>query len=515
MSILPLIPIMKKQLSKSQLKERQIKKDKFKQAFMKSFNIVCYIFSALFLVMCIALGIGSCNRSKKSNIDNIESSQILEVANKINDSFDEFYFTQEQLDVSYHFWNYAYEQIDSGDLELLDGQEFTFNPYAFQLYENHRKSLLTSGHYNSTAFRLVGIYFNFPVVARNDNGVISTSVFSVANYFNYNGDTYIEFDNKPLYDSNINLINDYVFNLSTSDFDRDDLTISLTFFRESDNAETYTEDLMITNILGGVKLQDKYFNLIVNDIDNYYFYNDIVWLVSRLLVVSTYNYSFNYNYNPGNIVFNANGTFYSTYTAIQLNTQYLVIDTGWFVADNQYFDSIKFNVVSLDSNTYVTYDGVNSVKYDGTDNFYILGVYFVNSIIGNSRTFMTISSIERTGGKSIYLGHYNVSNNLLYDLIFLQPYQFKNINQSNFLYVSDNFESAYSILNRQPFNTSNSGTSIIGGGNNNVFDLFKIGFNSIIPFLSVSILPSITIGVLLFMPLVVGIIVLIFKMVRK
>lgn len=52
-------------------------------------------------------------------------------------------------------------------------------------------------------------------------------------------------------------------------------------------------------------------------------------------------------------------------------------------------------------------------------------------------------------------------------------------------------------------------------GNNSVFDIFTNAFDSVLPILSIAILPNITLGMLLFIPLIGAIIVIIIRVVKK
>lgn len=59
------------------------------------------------------------------------------------------------------------------------------------------------------------------------------------------------------------------------------------------------------------------------------------------------------------------------------------------------------------------------------------------------------------------------------------------------------------------------GNSLGVMGNNSVFDIFTNAFDSVLPILSIAILPNITLGMLLFIPLIGAIIVIIIRVVKK
>ena len=170
---------------------------------------------------------------------------------------------------------------------------------------------------------------------------------------------------------------------------------------------------------------------------------------------------------------------------------------------NFVFDTIRFWYGSGWASYYVDDEGV--VKLPTSPYWSYTGLYYVNSITGHTLIVNLPNSVSsyNSSGDSITArikGSYWVSDSYRY------------------IYFNDSLSDSV-IVNLNQYNSfTNSDSGYSSGGNyglTNVFTLISNSFSSCLPFLSIEIVPGITIGLLILLPLVAGIIIAIIWVVKR
>lgn len=217
--------------------------------------------------------------------------------------------------------------------------------------------------------------------------------------------------------------------------------------------------------------------------------------------LSPTNYMFNeqINYNAP-----TGGSFGQAYL-VGANSSY-TYNYGMFISGGQIFNQIKATYIDANGSYFEVQNNAGGSSYElvsGDNIKYFAYLEYVNTTTNVSRVVnrRDYTEVEKSGSiiRPVLKSSHWVSQS------------FRQITFVSGLSDSD-------IANLGMFNNNSSNINNGIGGNiglGNVFDLINQSFRSIIGLLSISILPGITIGVLMFLPLVVTMIVLVFKAVKK
>lgn len=187
-----------------------------------------------------------------------------------------------------------------------------------------------------------------------------------------------------------------------------------------------------------------------------------------------------------------------------VNQTYMEYDTGNFVSNGQLFDKIRWNIRNNSGQEFyiLTGDGdvISSHDYHG---FTWVSLQYINS---NTNTIVDVCS--RTTGIALLDGAYVTfyQNNSLWVLdnyrhiVFLEP-----LNQ-DLIYALEMFNNN---------NQYSYGGTVVSGDINNIFTLIASAFMAWLPIMNMYLLPGITIGTLLFIPLVAMLVFAIIRIIKK
>lgn len=432
-------------------KKNNERKEKIKSLLLKTLHVICYILSIAFIGICVFSGVQSCQKSNRVNAES--SAPIRQLLNVNNQSISDY--------------------LDEYDLYYFNLNNPTFSG-------SFMTDLLTdfglpteAVSTNVGTVRSFRFYFNSPsyVLNNSNNEIYSTS------FINYDFAVYRSNDDNNIRFWCLKLINfnynDELFQLTLNKnvADANDLTYTTydyTFLFS--NSDVWN----ITSFYRFFKLADK------SD------YSDF-----------SFNQQFNYNapmavsvsspYGAGVI----GGVESSSFTT-------LTYDTGWFLSNGQLFNQIQLWYQKSDG---LTFDFNGTFKNGPRGMWSYSFMYYVNTYSNIMTTVnrRDIKAIEHNN--AFTYGQLNSSTWVVdqYRYIkFLTP-------------LSDSLKDNINQFNNNNYNYSNGSIS----GSSDIFTLLSMAFTSLIPFLSTNILPSISIGVLLFLPTIVGIIVIIFNLLRK
>lgn len=212
----------------------------------------------------------------------------------------------------------------------------------------------------------------------------------------------------------------------------------------------------------------------------------------------TFNPTFNYNAPMGlNLAAQwGNG---ASFTQEYSDTAYIDYNVGLFVSNGQLYDFIRVTYFKTTAMSFYINDQVKSGP-NGAWTYMFLGYgQSWNNNQWGIVNYRDMQNYEKNGAYGYYvLGTTTWKNDQYRYIKFLQP-----LSESNRIAI-------------YAFNNNNVGSySGSLNGNGNVFILLGSAFSELLPFLNIMILPNISIGVLLFLPLIVGIVVILFKILKK
>lgn len=267
-----------------------------------------------------------------------------------------------------------------------------------------------------------------------------------------------------------------------------------------DNENDFTSfvyDLRVPNfyrancsfICKGITTTSSYFPDIVNDLYDIYIFEE-----------ASFTFITNFNFNaPFNFALDS--------PFVNVVGQTKTYDLPWFYVNGLAFNQIKLIYVDGASTRYIDQNGVLQINTDTSTSFYSI-MQYVNTatnyaVLVNTRNFATAS--DSNGNLQTYLATGTKWVNDSYRTITfsdtLTPQQLDNLSQFN-----TNINNGYSDY------TSGVVTDI---GLASVFSLIGSAFASVSGFLSIQIMPGLTLGLLLFTPLIVGIILAIVWLVKR
>lgn len=174
---------------------------------------------------------------------------------------------------------------------------------------------------------------------------------------------------------------------------------------------------------------------------------------------------------------------------------------GFFYSGGELFNNITIRYVDAGGSKFMD-KNANVIQASNGDTYYMAleyhNTYTNRSLIVNSRDYATMKE-----GSGI------ITAALLSSTWKTQAYR-------NILLVDNPSEQSIGELGRLNNNSSNINNGVSGAGSiAGVFDLLSSAFGSWASIFSIQLIPGLTIGVFFFLPLVVGIIVLVFRAVKK
>lgn len=215
-----------------------------------------------------------------------------------------------------------------------------------------------------------------------------------------------------------------------------------------------------------------------------------------------FNKDFNYNAPLNVSVTSPYGV--SVTGGVDVGTLYkkLVINTGWFISNGNYYNSIEFWYQITDG-MYFDY-GNNQYKQGPSSMYTYWCTYYSNSEtsvldVVNQRDIVAFMPSSTTYG-------YYQSNSSTWEID----------NYRHLTFLDDLNESTRNRL--ESFNNNNQNSysgNIISGDVNNIFTLIAAAFTAWLPVMSTYLLPGITIGTLLFIPLVALLVFAIIRVIKK
>lgn len=215
---------------------------------------------------------------------------------------------------------------------------------------------------------------------------------------------------------------------------------------------------------------------------------------------SEINYSFSFNEQ---INYNApvNTSFNQLFIASSDTSKNITIDLPFFESAGMIFNRIRFVYVSAVGSRMKIDE---QVVVNNTSGYYFNYMSYENTISNTSKVvnLRNYGDTTANGNYATYVDYGSYWVDLRYRTI-----SFENDLEDYYL----------SLLN--PINNNNlSGSNGYNGGNvglDTVFNLLGNSMSALLGLFNISIIPGLTIGVLMFLPLVVTIIVLVFKAVKK
>lgn len=250
---------------------------------------------------------------------------------------------------------------------------------------------------------------------------------------------------------------------------------------------------------------DRYLYIIDGvDVDNValinWFYQNGV--LQNEISYFTFNKDFNYNAPLNVSVTSPYGV--SVSGGVDVGTLYkkLVINTGWFVSNGNYYNSIEFWYQITDG-MYFDY-GNNQYKQGPSSMYTYWCTYYVNSSTNIMTTVNQRDSVAFMPTSTTY-GYYQANSS---------TWQVDSYRHITFLDLLN--ESTRDGL--ESFNNNNQNSysgNVISGDINNIFTLIASAFTAWLPVMSTYLLPGITIGTLLFIPLVALLVFAIIRVIKK
>lgn len=217
----------------------------------------------------------------------------------------------------------------------------------------------------------------------------------------------------------------------------------------------------------------------------------------------TFNASFNYN-APSSLQYNAvyMGQIpdsWWTYGSQDLGVAYKDYDIGWFSSNGKLFNKIRWYCLAGTGVSVVIDDKIVTLEYAG--NWVYTMMYYVNTWSNEAVVVNTRDSIPYDDGNNRYFANSSTWQVPAYRRIrILQTPTQSTID----LLGSFNNNNVYDV-----------GGLTVGGYFPDVFTLVGSAFTGILPILTLQILPSVTIGTLLFVPLVAILVFAIIRIIKK
>lgn len=218
------------------------------------------------------------------------------------------------------------------------------------------------------------------------------------------------------------------------------------------------------------------------------------------LTTFVFNKDFNYNAPLGLNLSNYFGG--STTMATHVGAIYrFTINTGLFLSNGKLYDKIVIDYMDS-GGCYFLINSTLTLGTSGMLTYHALGFGISGTNTYDFVNYRDQSQYIKVGTGEVPHTYYESSSTWVNDSWRYLTFSRKLSNDENI------------TLNK--FNNNNQYVpSEVGTGDGNIFNLFTSVFQSIAPILAVTILPNLTIGILIFIPLVVGIIIFIIDKIKK
>lgn len=217
--------------------------------------------------------------------------------------------------------------------------------------------------------------------------------------------------------------------------------------------------------------------------------------------IFTFNKNFNYNapYSRStDSTFIVDGN-YNNSTSLIIKSLYV----GQFVSNHNVFDTLKLYYLSGDNTRYI--DETNLVKVaSGSQLGYYIYMEYYYSKTGYTKMVNYRDYVSR-----------NDSNNNTQTCVVNNALWVNNEYQNIYFIYDLSVDSSNNLTKFNNYDVYNGINTYDDTGIGSAFNLLTLSFSSLIPLLSIQILPNITIGLLLFMPLIVGIIIFVIWLVKR
>lgn len=485
-------------------KQKQEKKEFIKKQIFKIIHVIGYVCIFLVALFSILMSVQSCN--KKPN--NRNASNVLDhnTQLRVND-----YSTNNQ-------YSLYYDIVNNNGVDGLRNSQFAFNLQFFkdevlhnEIFTSYSKKLrftFNIGNDNLDMFYGYDKASYSYIFARGGIELEFESETNLTiNAFNkgYTGVTrlaYYDFSNPSL---NVSQFDNLIFKFAPQD------STNYFIFEGLDHYDNtvYSKSYMFDNTSRVLRSQ-TWIDLNIE----YYF--------SNLFPLQTESFRFVDNFNPVSLYSqNLNGAINLTSLTIQQynsNFSYICKTDRAFICNGEVFDTMRVVGLDLTDNaTYYTLDGENFKIWNlGGSYFVPFYLAYENSVSGLSHGVLYLNSVIRdsNNGTALYFNSYRWSNEIYKNITILDK-DYK-IN-SNFYTQTD--IDMMSVLNNG--NNNNIGNIVsgystsLGSSNNNVFVWLRGAFSSLTDIFSIALLPGVSIGILIFLPMVVTIIIVIFKLIKK
>lgn len=458
-------------MPKKVLNDKVAKRFKVKQYILKTIHIITYILSVLFLIVCIVCGVQSCNKPSSVSAESINSNNIKYLYSINLSSGSHSLTTQQRSDMLSSFG------LDSGDVywDYYEDDEFIIS---YDIYDGE----LIYDDNEPDKVNLKSLNYKFHVY---DDGDDHLYIQIIQGYFIYNDGDVLQFLEKT----------------NTTKWNHPDFII------------TYINKFI------GVYNGSYYFYAPSYTLDNFQFASQFNFNAPYRLnrSIGYFGVGDDYNYDIWNkysdfISLNGafNGDLYSPIPDIH-TIWFRYISLGDFVSNGRLFNRIFYFYVPVDG---FLFDKLLPPPDSGA---YFAMAYYYGDPITDVFTYNDLTFVNYR--------NWSVDAN---NLFMTANYQFLSTSSwtnDDYRYIT--FIDKLSLDERDfltSFNSNEFGgngfddITIISGGNGSVIDVFTLlgnAFASLQNFLSINILPAISIGTLLFLPLVVGIVITIFWLIKR
>lgn len=226
------------------------------------------------------------------------------------------------------------------------------------------------------------------------------------------------------------------------------------------------------------------------------------------ILQSQYNFRFNnqFNYNaPLGIDLNSGYGSGLSWSSGNTFIAYKDYDFGYFISNGQLFNRIRYYCMQTGAlHFYMKDKSGNFNVILGPDGYYsYFYLEYINTDTNFSVTVNNRNTVAFEKSNGVFAWYQDNSSTWV------------NPNYQSLLFLTDlTFDNQNTLISFNNNNYGSYGGQIYTNGSD-VFTLLSIGFTSLTAFFEINILPGISIGVLLFMPLIVGIVVILFHILKK
>lgn len=442
--------------------KKEQREKKIKDILKKVLNVFCYVVTALAIVLGIAVGVTKCSGSNEPQRIDLQQADTSNVVrnNLINPDYNKYYVYENR----YPAGTYS---ID------LDSVRSYFNV-----------SNLLSPYQRSAEYR--NLYFSDPAYVLSDYN--NSDIFVPVTRIRFEFMDCLINSSTNQYEYKLR----YVEYVSGSPITSGGDNTAYLLVKSSQ----YAEDDVYVSYPVRIVLSDS-------DLDEHEGFMYV--LAPAVNQDFTFNASFNYNAPfglPCNAVYgtpDTNDWFDGGGDALS----YKLYNVGWFLSNGRLFNQIQWWAIKGNGVSVVIDGNISTLQYSG--NYVYTFMYYRNSldpepdlsaVLVNAR-----DSIPYNGGNSRYYANSST---------WLVP-AYRNITFLN-TPTAEISDLLGSFNNNNQYDT---GSLSVGGGFGDVFTLVGSAFTGLLPILTLQLFPSVTIGTLLFVPLVAMLVFAIIRVIKK